>query len=205
MASLPHGREDSQFVISSHTEETATAAHGIAASCNVLAMRLAPVPKSELIMTAKAAADLASSTPRSRFPASGILLSLPKPKNKVPIVKVFPGLEKATPPGKATDVVPKVITVFPIASKPKWRKSPLCSTPSSVSDAVPSTVREAKVAADAAATAATAAAAAAASARHAATASTAAADAAEAAAEVAKAASSVATVMSAARRRAYRR
>ena len=203
MASLPHGREDSQLLISSHTEETATAAHGIAASCNVLAMRLAPVPKSELTMTAKAAPDLASSTPHSRNSASAMGRSLPKPKNKVPIVKVFPGLE--TPPGRMSNVVPKVIAVFPIAAKPKWRKSPSCSTPSSVSDAVPSTVREAKVAADAAAAAATAAAAAAASARHAATASTAAADAAEAAAEVAKAASSVATVMSAARRRTYRR
>ena len=165
---------------------------------------MAPVPKSELITTTKAAADLASSTPRSRVPASGILLSLPKPKNKVPIVKVFPVLEKVTTPGKPTAVVPKVTTVFPIESRPKSRKSALWSTPSSVSDAVPSALSEAKAAADAAAAAATAAAAAAATARHAATASTAAADAADAAAEAAKAAASVATLMSAARRRKYR-
>ena len=204
VAPPPQGREVSQSVTSSHTKETATTANGIAASCNVLAVRLAPVPKSELITTTKAAADLASSTPRSRVPASGILLSLPKPKNKVPIVKVFPVLEKATTPGKATAVVPKVTTVFPIESRPKSRKSALWSTPSSVSDAVPSALSEAKAAADAAAAAATAAAAAAATARHAATASTAAADAADAAAEAAKAAASVATLMSAARRRKYR-
>ena len=159
--------------------------------------RLAPVPKSELIMGARASNDAPRWIPRGRNVA--VVRAIPKPNRIVQIVKV-PAIARSM-----TAAVPKSCGVPPTASETRYQRLASRSESSSGAYTVLSEVIESTIAADAAAAASTAAEAAATTARHAATAATAAADASEAAAAAAKAASAAVSVMRAARQRSRRR
>ena len=158
--------------------------------------RLAPVPKSELIMGARASNDMTQQISRGHHVAP--VRAIPKPSRIVQITKV-PAIARTM-----TVAVPKPYGAPPTMSDTiRQRSWPRSESPSSACT-VYSEVIESTVAADAAAAASTAAEAAATTARHAATAATAAADASEAAAAAAKAASARVFVLRAARQRSRR-
>ena len=159
--------------------------------------QLAPVPKGQLLMGARASNDAPQRIPRGRNVAAG--RTIPKPNNIVQIVKV-PAIARSM-----NIAVPKSYGDPPTASVTTCQRWPSRSESSSGVYRVRSEVIESTIAADAAAAASTAAEAAATTARHAATAATAAAAASEAAAAVAKAASAKVFVLRAARQRSRRR
>ena len=200
-----HDHDPSRSRQQSRSRDTSVAlppkAGGVSPSVTSSHTRLAAVPKSELVLGARASNNAPRRIPRGRHVA--VISAIPKPKLRVQIVKV-PAIARSV-----TAAVPKPCGVPPTASETTYQSSYQSSASRPARSWRSPTRRgeviESTIAAEAAAAASIAAEEAATTARHAATAATAAADASDAAAAAAKAASAAVSVMRAARQRSRRR